>query len=184
MLEDVAFRIARDGVPKVVLYEGKPVTVDGKRLYEVKYETRLLMKLLAARDREKYGEYKVVEVNWKDWDGDVSKLSPGAVRGLLDVLRKEAARQEAARQEAEEAAREAARQPVGILPTAVKERLLNGSQPSQRTGRVTDDLRAPSFSCRVMSSLLWICRSPFHDSFSSLLSLFIVQVRLASPKHL
>jgi hypothetical protein len=100
MLEDVAFRIARDGVPKVVLYEGKPVTMDGKKLYEVKYETRLLMKLLAARNREKYGEYKVVEVNWKDWDGDVSKLSPGAVRGLLDVLRKEAARQEKARAEA------------------------------------------------------------------------------------
>jgi len=83
MLEDVAFRIARDGVPKVVLYEGKPVTVDGKRLYEVKYETRLLMKLLAARDREKYGEYKVVEVNWRDWDRDLSKLSPNAVKGCL-----------------------------------------------------------------------------------------------------
>ena len=116
MLEDVAFRIARDGVPKVVLYEGKPVTVDGKRLYEVKYETRLLMKLLAARDREKYGEYKVVEVNWKDWDGDVSKLSPNAVKGLLVVLRQEAARQEAAR--------EAARQPVKALPAAVKQELV------------------------------------------------------------
>jgi len=76
------------------------------------------MKLLAGRDREKYGEYKVVEVNWKDWDGDVSKLSPNAVKGLLAVLRQEAARQEAARQEAEEAAREAARQPVKALPAA------------------------------------------------------------------
>jgi hypothetical protein len=87
------------------------------------------MKLLAARNREKYGEYKVVEVNWKDWDGDVSKLSPGAVRGLLDVLRKEAARQEAARQEAarQEAAREAARQPVKALPAAVKEKIVNRS---------------------------------------------------------
>ena len=54
MLEDVAFRIARDGVAKVELYEGKPVIVDGKRLYEVKYDTSLLMKLLAGRDREKY----------------------------------------------------------------------------------------------------------------------------------
>ena len=82
-----------------------------RKLYEVKYATPLLMKLLAGRDREKYGEYKVVEVNWKDWDGDVSKLSPQAVKGLLAVLR-----QEAARQEAEAAAREAARQPVGIQP--------------------------------------------------------------------
>jgi hypothetical protein len=83
----------------------------------VTYDNRLIMKLLAGRDREKYSEYKVVEVNWKDWDGDVSKLSPGTVRGLLDVLRKEAARQEA-----DKASREAA-QPVGILPAEVKERL-------------------------------------------------------------
>jgi hypothetical protein len=84
------------------------------------------MKLLAGRDREKYGEYKV---NWKDWDGDVSKLSPNAVKGLLAMLRQEAARQEAARQEAarqeaEEAAREAARQPVKALPAAVKEKIV------------------------------------------------------------
>jgi hypothetical protein len=80
MLEDVAFRIARDGVAKLVLHDGNPVHVDGRKLYEVKYDTSLLMKLLAGRDREKYGEYKVVEVNWKDWDGDVSKLSPNAVK--------------------------------------------------------------------------------------------------------
>jgi hypothetical protein len=30
MLEDVAFRIARDGVAKLVLHDGKPVYVDGK----------------------------------------------------------------------------------------------------------------------------------------------------------
>ena len=107
-----------------VLHNGKPVYVEGKKLYEVTYENRLIMKLLAGRNREKYGEVKLVEVNWKDWDGDVSKLSPAAVRGLLDVLRKEAARQEAARQEAEEAAREAARQPVKALPAAVKQELV------------------------------------------------------------
>ena len=78
-----------------VLHEGKPVIVDGKRLYEVKYETPLLMKLSAGRDREKYGEYKVVEIHWKDWDGDIRKLSPSAVRVLLAVLRAEAAKQAA-----------------------------------------------------------------------------------------
>jgi hypothetical protein len=57
------------------------------------------------------------------------------VKGLLAVLRQEAARQEAARQEAEEAAREAARQPVVILSAEVKERLSNRSQPSQKRGR-------------------------------------------------
>src|SRR5215469_7205616 len=69
-----------------VLHEGKPVIVDGKKLYEVKYETPLLMKLLAGPDREKYGEYKVVEVNWKDWDGDIRKLSPSAGEGLARTL--------------------------------------------------------------------------------------------------
>jgi len=118
MLEDRAFQVARDGVAKLVLHEGKPVIVDGKKLYEVKYEIPMLMKLLAGRDREKYGEVKLVEVNWKDWDGDIRKLSPSAVKGLLALLR-----QEAARQEAEAAARQAARQPVGMLPAAVKERL-------------------------------------------------------------
>jgi hypothetical protein len=58
-----------------------------RKLYEVKYATPLLMKLLAGRDREKYGEYKVVEVNWKDWDGDIRKQSPSAVKGLLALLR-------------------------------------------------------------------------------------------------
>jgi hypothetical protein len=87
------------------------VCVDGKKLYEVRYDHKLLMKLLAGRNPEKYGEYKVVEVNWKDWDGDVSKLSPNAVKGLLAVLR-------------QEAAREAVRQPVNALTAAVKQELV------------------------------------------------------------
>src|SRR5215469_5342361 len=53
-------------------------TSTGKSCTKCVYDHKLLMKLLAGRDREKYGEYKVVEVNWKDWDGDVSKLSPNA----------------------------------------------------------------------------------------------------------
>ena len=100
-----------------MLHDGKPVYVGGKKLYEVKYDHNLLLRLLAARDREKYGETKVVEVNFKDWDGDISKLSESATRGLLALLRKEAARQEAA-----EAAHEAARQPFKVLLAAVKER--------------------------------------------------------------
>ena len=93
-----------------MLHDGKPVIVDGKKLHEVKYEIPLLMKLLAGRDREKYGEVKLVEVNWKDWDGDSRKLSPSAVKGLLALLR-----QEAARQEAEAAARQAS-SPAGWNP--------------------------------------------------------------------
>jgi hypothetical protein len=46
---------------KLVLHNSKPVWVEGKKLYEVTYDNRLIMKLLAGRNREKYGEYKVVE---------------------------------------------------------------------------------------------------------------------------
>ena len=108
-------------VAKLVLHNGRPVLIEGKKLYEVTYDNRLIMKLLAGRNREKYGEVKLVELNWKDWDGDVSKLSPNAVKGLLVVLRQEAARQEAARQEA---AREAVRQPVSSLAAAVKQKIV------------------------------------------------------------
>jgi hypothetical protein len=110
MLEDRAFKNARDGMAKLALHDGKPVLVEGKKLYDVTYDNRLIMKLLAGRNREKYGEVKLVEVNWKDWDGDVSKLSPNAVKGLLAVLRREAARQEA------EAAARQASSPAGWNP--------------------------------------------------------------------
>jgi hypothetical protein len=74
----------------------------GKKLYETKYDTTLLMKLLAGRNREKYGETKVIEIDLSSWDGDISKLSEKSVKGLLAILRAEAARQEA-----EQATREA-----------------------------------------------------------------------------
>jgi hypothetical protein len=130
MLEDRAFQMARDGVAKLVLHNGKPVLVEGKKLYEVTYDNRLIMKLLAGTNREKYGEAKLVEVNWKDWDGDVSKLSPNAVKGLLAVLR-----QEAARQEAEAAARQAARQLIKALPAEVKQQLVEQITTESEPGR-------------------------------------------------
>jgi len=88
MLEDAAFRIARDGVAKLVLHEGKPVIIAGKKHYEIKYDTSLPMKLLSAGDREKYGETKVIDLDLKDWDGDYRKLSEKSVRGLLEMLRR------------------------------------------------------------------------------------------------
>ena len=53
-----------------------------------------------------------------------------AVKGLLALLRKEAARQEA-----EEAAREAARQPVKALPAAVKEKIVEHITAESEAGR-------------------------------------------------
>jgi len=128
MLEDVAFRIARDGVAKSVLYDGKPVVVDGKRLYEVKYGASLLMKLLAARDREKYGETKVIELNLKDWDGDYRKLSEKSVRTTRDFACRRCT-------SGSGISGEAARQPVKALPAAVKRELVEQFTAESEAGR-------------------------------------------------
>jgi hypothetical protein len=64
---------------RMVLHDGKPVYVEGKKLYEVKYDSALIMRLLASYDPETYGDKRIIEVNWKDWDGDVSKLSPAVL---------------------------------------------------------------------------------------------------------
>jgi hypothetical protein len=66
-----------------VIHQGKPVLVEGKKLYEVTYDNRLLMKLLAGRDREKYGDVKVIEVNWKICSTISFLTAPGsALTGL------------------------------------------------------------------------------------------------------
>jgi len=59
------------------------------------------------------------------------KRTEKSVRGLLEILRAEAARQEA-----EEAARDAARQPVKALPAAVKQELVEQitAEPEDRQG--------------------------------------------------
>ena len=57
------------------------------------------------------------------------------MKGLLALLRQEAARQEAARQEADKAAREAARQPVGILSAEVKEKIVERITAEPEAGR-------------------------------------------------
>jgi hypothetical protein len=72
----------------------------------------------------------VIEVNFKDWDADISKLSENCVRGLLALLRAEAARKDA-----QEAAREPARQPAKALPAAVKQELVEQITAESEAGR-------------------------------------------------
>jgi len=110
-LRDRAHHFAVDGAAEMVLHEGRPVIVEGNTLYRVKYDSALIMRPLAAYGKETYGETKVIEIDMKSWEGDISKLSEARVKGLLAILRAEAERQEA-----EEAACEAARRPVKALP--------------------------------------------------------------------
>jgi hypothetical protein len=79
--------------------------VEGKKLYRVKYDSALITRVLAAYDKDTYGETKVIEINFKDWEGDTSKLSEKSMKGLLVIF---ACRSCAPG--AEEAARDAARQ--------------------------------------------------------------------------
>jgi hypothetical protein len=117
-LRDRAHALAVDGAAEMVLHNGRPVIVEGKKLYRVKYDTALIMRLLAAYDRETYGETKVIQIDLKDWDGDISKLNEKSVKGILALLETELKRQEA------EEAREAGRQPVKALSAAMKQELV------------------------------------------------------------
>jgi len=85
----------KDGIEKPVLYKGKQVYVDGKPLYEYQYSVALLMFLLRAYDREKFGDRQVIELKLEDWDGDLSKLSEQSARRLLAQIEEKIAIEEA-----------------------------------------------------------------------------------------
>ena len=95
MLEDEAVRRAKHGTAKPVLYKGRQVYVDGEPLYEHQHSDTLLMFLLRAYDREKFGDRQVLELKLEDWDGDVSKLSEQSLRRLLAGLEARIAVEEA-----------------------------------------------------------------------------------------
>ena len=85
-LEDAAIRRAKEGTAKPVLHKGKQVYVDGEPLYEHQYSDALLMFLLRAYDREKFGDRQVIELKLEDWDGDLSKLSEQSAKRLLGQI--------------------------------------------------------------------------------------------------
>jgi hypothetical protein len=89
ILEDKAMELAIEGVSRPVLYNGKPVYIGGSKLYRREYDSQMIRFLLTAMNREKYGDRKVIELDFTNWDGDISKLSEGAVRGIIEILRKQ-----------------------------------------------------------------------------------------------
>jgi hypothetical protein len=48
-----------DGVVKLVLYKGKPVTYQGQLLYEHEYSDHLMIKLLEAGDPDQFNRQRV-----------------------------------------------------------------------------------------------------------------------------
>ena len=95
-LEDEAVRRAKDGIAKPALHKGRQVYVDGEPLYEHQYSDSLLMFLLRAYDREKFGDRQVVELKLEDWDGNIDRLSDESLRLLLAKLEEKLAIAEAA----------------------------------------------------------------------------------------
>jgi len=83
------------GIAKPVLYKGKQVYVDGEPLYEYQYSDALMMFLLRAYDREKFGDRQVIELKLEDWDGDLSKLTDESAKRLLAQIEARLAVEEA-----------------------------------------------------------------------------------------
>lgn len=71
-LEDEAVRRAHEGLRRPVLYQGKPVRINGEILYEHEYSDSLLIQLLKAYNRERFGDKQQVSLQW---NGDPSSLT-------------------------------------------------------------------------------------------------------------
>lgn len=65
-LEDSAFRRARDGIRRPVLYKGQQVTIKGEPLWEHEYSDTMAIFLLKGLDPEKYRERWSGELTGKD----------------------------------------------------------------------------------------------------------------------
>jgi hypothetical protein len=90
-LEDEAVRRAHDGERKLVTYKGKPVKdVDGKFLYETVRDSQLLMFLLKAYDRKRFGD-KIDTTFGPNWNGNLEDLPEEFLRQVLAKLDAQAA---------------------------------------------------------------------------------------------
>lgn len=85
-LRDEAFKLA-NGIRKLMLYKRKPIVVEGHPYYEVRYDVPMIKFVLKALAPEKYGNRRIKEVKFEDWDGDISRLSEDSKRGMLERVK-------------------------------------------------------------------------------------------------
>ena len=84
-VEDQLHEVGVHGVRRPVLYKGKQVHIGGEPLYEIEYDSQVLLRVAAAR-MEKY-KVKVEQTNIQDLK--VEDLTPEILDALLDhVLKK------------------------------------------------------------------------------------------------
>jgi len=83
-LEDEAVRRAHEGVTKLVFWKGRPVRVNGELIYETEYDSNLLMFLLKAYDRKRFGDK--IETTFKDWSGNLEDLPDNVLAQIEQQL--------------------------------------------------------------------------------------------------
>ena len=76
LAEARAANLAIDGIKRPVLYQGQPVMIGGKILYQIEYDTALLTRLLARTRAERWGELKV------SVEGSVTHYVKGYLPGM------------------------------------------------------------------------------------------------------
>ena len=93
-LEDQAVRLAHDGIEKPVLYKGKQVHIQGQPLVEREFSVQMLLALLKAGDRQRYGEQLKIDLSHIKTIHDVP---PELLKLVLDKLQEDYDAQQAAR---------------------------------------------------------------------------------------
>jgi hypothetical protein len=82
-LEDEAVRRAKDGVKRPVMYQGAPVKVGRRILYQITYSDMLLLALLKRFRPALYREQSAVEHT-----GDIAERLQAARRRLIEIRAK------------------------------------------------------------------------------------------------
>jgi hypothetical protein len=94
-----------------VLYKGKPVYVTGRPLHKREYSDTILLALLKAYDRERFGDKSQLDLKWS---GRLEDLSDEQLDQLIEQFAALAEAQQ--KQKQLEAAAPAAEQTVDVKP--------------------------------------------------------------------
>jgi hypothetical protein len=112
-LEGEAVRRAFEGDKKLVTYKGKPVRINEEYLYEVVRSDNLLMFLLKAYDRKRFGG-KIDTTIGPNWNGNLEDLPEELLKQILArceaLIAAAAAKEQSARIEAPAAQSDGGRQ--------------------------------------------------------------------------
>jgi hypothetical protein len=112
MLEDHAVRLAHEGRRRLVTFKGRPVKdpVTGGWLYETEFDSQVLMFLLKAYDRKRFGD-KLDTTLGPNWNGNLEDLPDELLKQIAERINAQVAAEAAKQIEAP-----AAQQTVEVKP--------------------------------------------------------------------